>query len=120
MKLFDNFLKYIKYEKIDGLRWELVDLYSDIEEKEEIKNIDLEIEDDIYIIKVFLKKIICINEIDSIIIPYINVISYKDVLFYEREKKNNEICYNILTSGEDLNGFALKIRVIGEHTVFNE
>ena len=112
MNLFNHLLEKIQCESIEGLWWELQDLYSDISDLDFVETIEIKKIDDIYHISMYFNKELTESEIDSIIFPYIRVIRYHHGLFYERKQEDNGFCYNLITFQENLKGFACRIHCI--------
>jgi hypothetical protein len=112
MDLFNNLMDQIKCESIEGLWWELQDLYEDISKLDIVREITIQKENNIYVIKIFSHTTLSLNEIDNIVFPYIKSIRYHNGIFYERKVMDSQVCYKMITFREDYHGFACKIIIL--------
>jgi len=110
MSLFDIIRKKIRCSIFQGASIELYEYCQELESefnfvenayKEEINNI--------YQIKIKIKKQLSLSEIDDLVFPIINFIRYHNGLFYERHIKKSQVIYQLITFRNEYEGFACKI-----------
>jgi len=113
MTLFEQILRNIKYSIIQGASIELHEYCKELEtEFEYVEKAYKEEINNIYKIKIKITKQLSLSEIDDLVFPIVSFMRYHDGLFYQRHIGKNKVIYEMITFGDDYEGFACKIIIL--------
>ena len=113
MNLFKQILKNVKYSIIQGVSIELYEYCKELEtEFEYVDNAYKDEINNIYKVRIKIKKQLSLSELDDLVFPIVNFMRYHNSLFYQRHINKNKVIYEMITFRDDYEGFACKIIVL--------